>query len=148
MRMRNRAWIIVAVLFFLGFPLMGLLFVWNYAHSNIQKSAEPLSRNMVLEVLKKWDAKTLDEMGTLDLRKSGDIKAFADLKPRLGAFRELKDWKLMRSSVGEREEAIWQDVRYTAVVDCDKADANLDVTVARRTMNPEWRIESFKLTPR
>lgn len=148
MRMRHRAWIIVAVLFFLGFPLMGLVFVWNYAHSNIQKSAEPKSRDMVLEVLQKWDAKTLDEMGTLDLRKSGDIKAFAELQPKLGAFQDLKDWKLMRSSVGEREEAIWQDVRYTAVVDCDKADANLDVTVARRTMNPEWRIESFKLTPR
>lgn len=146
--MRKRVSILLAVLFFLGFPMLGLVFVWKYAHDNIQKSADQVAERVVTEVLKKWDEKTLDEFGTLDLRSSGAIKTFAAQKARLGDFVALQDWKLVKSSVGERSEAVWQDVRYSAVVDCSKADANLNVVFARRTMNPEWRIEEFKLTPR
>lgn len=146
--MRKRVSILLAVLFFLGFPMLGLVFVWKYAHDNIQKSADQVAERVVTEVLKKWDEKTLDEFGTLDLRSSGAIKTFAAQKARLGDFVALQDWKLVKSSVGERSEAVWQDVRYSAVVDCRKADANLNVVFARRTMNPEWRIEEFKLTPR
>src|SRR5882762_8269865 len=96
--MRQRVLASLMLTFFLGFPLAGLVFVWKYAHNNIEKSAEPVARQMAADILPKWDVKVLDEVGTLQLRKSKATTEFAANKDRLGNFVSATNWKLDKST--------------------------------------------------
>lgn len=146
--MRQRWQALLITVFFLGLPVAGLVFVWKYAHANIERSAEPFARKTVEDILEDWDSKLLDDLGTLAFRQSKTEADFAKKKSLLGKYKSLDQFRLVKSTVGERGEAIWQFVHYKGQVKYEKGDAVLECTIARRTMNPEWRVESFELTQR
>ena len=146
--MRQRLLVLLIALFFLGLPVAGLVFVWKYAHANIEKSADPFARKVVVDVLDDWDVKLLDELGTLEYRKSDQSRNFSRQRDKLGKFVSLSSLKTHKSTVGERGETIWQFVHYIGTAQYQKGSADVRFTIARRTMNPEWRMESFELVPK
>ena len=146
--MNPRLVTLLILVFFLGLPVAGLIFVWKYAHVNIESSADPFARQIARDILEDWDAKLLDDLGTLPFRQSEMESDFDKMKPKLGRFVAIENFSLVKSTVGERIEAIWQFVHYQGKVKYEKGSAALKMTVARRTMNPEWRIESLALTQR
>ena len=143
--MRPRVAAFFIVTFFLGFPLAGLVFVWKYAHSKIEDSAQPFAQAMANDILPHWDARLLDDLGTLELRKSKAEAEFVSNQRVLGNYVGTSDWRVVKSSVGEREGEVWQFVYCSCRVKYERGEARLDVTIARRSTSREWRIESFRL---
>lgn len=131
--------------FFVGFPLAGLIFVYKYAHVNIEKSSELAARQLAVDVLKRGSSKSLEEVGTLELRKSEAPEQFVIKEKMLGNFHTLDNLKSVGSYVGERGDTIWQMVRFEGDAVFSNGKSRLKMTLARRAINREWLIESFQL---
>lgn len=143
--MNRRVVTLLVASFFIGFPLAGLLFVWKYAHANIEKSSELVAQQMATEVLSDGSTKILEELGTLELRKSDASKQLIESEKKLGKFKSLSQLKTIRSYVGERGDTIWQMVQFEGDATFANGPSKLKMTLGRRAINKEWLVESFQL---
>ncbi len=146
--MKRKVLFILTVVFFLGFPGFGLYYFMVDAGNRIRQTADPFVRQTSNDILSRWDEKLLDDVGTLVLRQSDAEKQLLQMKARLGALKGLSGWTAERNFAGERDQEVWQFVAYHADAQFEKGPARLNVMVARRTLNPEWRVEKFEIVPR
>ena len=136
---------LLAMAVFVGLPLGGLVFVWAYAHSNIEKSAEAVGKQMVLDSLKASSSQTLTEIATFNLRESPTVKDFPRTAGRMGTLKSIDSWKTTGSSVGERGDTVWQLVHFRGTATFERGRASLVVDLGRRTINKEWLIDKIDL---
>ena len=146
--MQSRLIRILTVTFFLGLPFVGLMLFWKDAHRKIEEAAAPVARQMTEDVLSKWDKKLLDDLGTMQFRSTNAVSEFEKSGAKLGKYQGMEGWKQVRSVAGSRDDMVWQFVYYTGTGKFEKGQATVNVTIGRRTMSPEWRIEAFELKPR
>ena len=130
--------------FMVVFPAAGLLYFWRDAHLRVEKSGMAYVGSEVRAVLEAWDKTKLQEDGTLALRQSDVPSRFEAAGAKLGALRSLGPWTVERVWAGSRDDMVWQFVRARAGAEYANGQATVVVTVARRTMAPEWRIESLQ----
>ena len=136
------------MVFFFGFPMAGLLFVYFRAHATIRASAQPFVAETTQEVLGESDFKNLYFLGTLTLKGSLTKETFSSWLDRYGDYKALHDLHPTRSWVGSRADQSWQYASFAGTVEFSKGDARLDFVAARRsTALSEWRVEKFLLTP-
>ena len=136
------------MLFLLGFPAGGLVWFWADAHGRIERNALPAAEGVAKEFLAAWDGEVLEEAGTNEFRLGLPPTQVADWEGRFGPFRSLGPMRAEKSWAGARNDMVWQFVQATGEAQFEKGAATLRVTVARRTMSPEWRVESLTLEPR
>jgi hypothetical protein len=130
--------------FMVVFPAAGLLYFWRDAHLRVERSGLAYVRTEVRAVLENWDKTKLAEDGTLALRQSDGPRRFEAAQAELGALRALGPWNVERVWAGSRDDMVWQFVRAKASAEYANGQATVVVTVARRTMAPEWRIENLR----
>lgn len=145
---KRRLAIIAVFVFFFGFPLAGMLYVYKAAHSTMRASATAFAQEQVPEILGKGDYETLRFYGTLTLKEKLSKQEFDGWFSELGEFESLGEFKVKRSTVGARNDQAWQIVYLEAPVRFSKLPATLTLKAARRsTALAEWRIEEFELRP-
>lgn len=146
--MRPRLQGILLVTFFLGFPAGGLWICWVIAHNNIVNSAKPFAVGAANDILSKSSVKTLDDYGTLKMRQSQDESKYAAIRPNMGEFQEISELRHGKSWADDRSGTVFQFVQFSGEAKFEKGPAEIKFVTARRTMSPEWRIDSFELKPR
>ena len=146
--LRRRLAVTAILLFFLGLPLAGMLFVYFHAHGAIRASALHFAESDVVPILQKRDYGSLQFLATLTLKKELSREKFDAEMDRLGPYGENGGFKVLRSSVGERGDEVWQFVDLECLVRFERGTVRLDLTAARRSLAlNEWRIERFQLLP-
>jgi hypothetical protein len=146
-RMSHRVQALLLGLFLLGFPAGGLLWFWADAHNRIERNAVPAAQAMAQEFLRGWDATVLEEAGTNELRQEVGSDRVAAWRERFGSLESLSPFRAEKSWAGARDDMVWQFVKTSAPVEFEKGRARVTMTVGRRTMSPEWRIESLAIDP-
>ncbi len=146
---KRRLAIIAVFVFFFGFPLAGMLYVYNAAHSTMRASAIAFAEEQVPEILGKADYETLRFYGTLTLKEKLSKQEFDGWLQRYGAFESLGEFTVKRSTVGARNDQAWQIVYLECPVRFSKGATILNLKAARRsTALAEWRIEEFSIGPK
>jgi hypothetical protein len=145
---KRRAALIAVFVFFFGFPLAGMLFVYWQAHATMRSSALEFARSQVPPILKEADFGSLEFLATVPLKKDLDGAEFRALMAALGDYEGIGEFEVRRSTVGARDDQAWQLVDFETTVRFSKGPARLDLRAARRSVAlAEWRIERFDLTP-
>jgi hypothetical protein len=143
---KSRLGLVLALAFFLGFPLAGMLFVYFQAHATMRASAIEFSQKKVAVICDTKDAEELRFLGTIDFKRDFEETDFQAPFEALGDFRELGEFKVRRSTVSERSDQVWQVVWLTAPVTFERGSATLELRVARRSIAlSEWRIDSWQI---
>ncbi|MBS1723032.1 MAG: hypothetical protein JSS66_08780 [Armatimonadetes bacterium] len=138
---------ILIVVFFVGFPGVGLVISWNNAHRLIRGSADPEAQKAVVAILRSNTNEELDEFGTVALRGSTAGADLANMRRELGTFVDMQSLDAERSWADQRGDMIWQFVRFKGKLKFDKGPADLTLVMARQAEHPEWRVDEFKLSP-
>jgi hypothetical protein len=146
--MRQRQWAVATLTFFLVFPAGGLWICWLIAHNNIVNSAKPFAGVAANDILSNSSAQKLDEYGTLVLRQSDAEKKYSALRPNYGGLKSVTELKYGKAWADDRGGTVFQFVQFSGHATFEKGTAGFKFTAARRTMSPEWRIDSFELDPR
>ncbi|MCW5936832.1 MAG: hypothetical protein KIT11_05960 [Fimbriimonadaceae bacterium] len=144
-RNQSRIAILATAAFMLGFPALGLVWFWLDGHRRIQESAAPAAHRIAEEALARWDVNVLDAAGTSEFRRSDVEKAFEEAHVRLGPLKSLGEFHSNRSWAGGRDDMVWQFAECNGKASFQNGPAEIKMTVARRTMNPEWRVEKFEV---
>lgn len=145
--MRRKVLAALTVAFFIGFPVSGLVLIWMDAHNKMLTSAVKVAQPLVEETLRDTTTATAKESGTLKFRTSNDLATYSSVRPALGEFVSCrlspeKNW------ADDSGGTIFQYVSFKADAQFKQGSRRLAVVLARRTMNPEWRIDSLTLSPR
>jgi hypothetical protein len=145
----KRRWIVFAVFaFFFGFPLAGIGWFYYLAHSTMRTSAIVFADKSVDEVLQGRDYETLRLLATLPLRKKLEETEFSQSVEARGEYEGHGEFRVVRSTVGARDDRAWQFVYLTVPVRFSRGEAELSMTAARRSTElGEWRIEDWRISP-
>lgn len=135
------------LLFFFGFPLAGMLYVYFQAHSTMRDSALAFAEKEVPKIFRDRDLEGLQFFGTIEFRKGFDSGAFTRMYDRLGAFEDVGAFTVRRSTVTQRGEQMWQIVELRAPVLFARGEAELDLRLSRRSVAlADWRIERWRVS--
>lgn len=136
------------VLFMLGFPAVGLLYFWQDGHTRVRVSAAKAARAQLPQLLGPGRASELEAHGTFDFRQAGGpSKAVAELD-RFGPFLQLGEVRAVSSHSTSRRDYVWHFVGIEAEAEFQGGPAAVELTLARKTVAPEWRVDRFAVRPR
>ena len=147
--MTKRRWIVFAVfVFFFGFPLAGIGWFYYLAHSTMRTSAVAFADKSVDDVLETGDYETLRLLATLPLRRKLEEDGFSQSMAALGDYEGHGEFRVVRSTVGARDDQAWQFVYLSVPLKSSRGGAELKMTAARRSTElGEWRIEDWRIAP-
>ena len=146
-RRKNRFILLYSALFFLGFPLAGMLYVYNKAHSTMRVAAIPFAQEATAKILGERDYEELHFLATMSLKHKLDEIEFKEELDRWGAYIAVGEFATVRSNVRIIDDMTWQFVELITDVKFEHGSAKLKFTAARRsTMLEDWRIEEFELS--
>ena len=91
---------------------------------------------------------TIDEVKKLSSKQFGkrlDQSFFAKTRPALGAFLKLGEHHPIKSWASERDDQMWQFVRYRGKASFATGEKELEWVVTRLYINPDWHLDDMKL---
>jgi len=143
----TRKTILLWSLFLIGFPLGGVIWALQDARSKMERLSSPFVRTEVQGILASYNVERLQELGTISFNEEFDYKKVDQWKTQFGPLKQIQEleFKGLVAGGGDDEMA-WQYVRYIGQGQFEKGPANFTVTVARRTMAPDWRIQYLDVT--
>ena len=136
-------------LFFIGFPLAGVLYSYQRARMNMEAEAAPFAKAATLEILGEGGFEELYFLGTLILKAEISEEGFLADRERWGNLESLGEFKAVGILVGERADEVWQFVTLEADAEFENGRARVRFRAARRSsMQRDWKIEEFAVSPR
>lgn len=143
--MRNKIILTAILLFFLGFPLAGVMFFWKDMQRKVQGSAHQFVDDVGTQVLQTWDHELLLDEGTTTLKAGLPPETFAKWKAEFGTFESLGQAEAKETWAKPKNDMMWQYTRFEVPVEFSTGPATLFTTVTRKTVGPRWRFETFEL---
>lgn len=143
--MAKRLGILALILFFLGFPVAGLLYFWNDAHKKVEASALTFANTTLDPAVKAWDYAALDAVSLKSMRDDMPEAAFNEHKARIGPPKGEIIWTVDKSWANEEEGEVWQFATVVGRGTFERKGATITATLGRRTLVPKWRIRSLQI---
>ncbi len=142
----RRVKVAALLLFLLGFPLFGTLYVYFHAHGTMRASAKEFVNKDVADALRDSDYETIRFLGTLTLKNDLSQEEFEGWMKDRGSFQGFGDLRPSRSTVGTRADQSWQFVDLEGPARFEQGEATVRIRAARRsTALMEWRLESLEI---
>ncbi|MBS1713327.1 MAG: hypothetical protein JST30_03220 [Armatimonadetes bacterium] len=144
--MSKRILVPLAFLFFLGFPAVGLVWVWNDAHARLRRSAEPEARILVEKALQATKVEDFDVLSTNVYIKSGGPAAVLKARAEHGGLKSVGTLSYVRSYAGSRSDMVWQFVEFKGPVTFDKGgEVQVRATLGRHSINVVWLLDKLEI---
>ena len=146
-RRKSRLILLGAALFFIGFPLAGVLFSYNRARSNIKAEAIPFATTATQKILGEDGFEELYFLGTLTVKGKVSKEEFLAERERWGAINSLGEFEAVAIVIGERGDQVWQMVTLETDVEFENGPARIRFVAARRSaIQQDWKIEAFEIS--
>ncbi len=145
--MRNKLILTGVLLFVFGLPTAGVIYFWNDMKSKIEVSADSFAEETSRQILFDWNSKLLYEEGTTAIKDKDFESKFGEWKSALGKPTKFGTFKVIKTWAEPRNDMMWQIVQFETPIEFEKGKATLKTLVARKTVGPRWRYESFDLVP-
>lgn len=134
-------------LFFLGFPLAGVLYSYKRAQSNIKAEAIPFATTAIHVILGDNGFEELYFLGTLTLKGDVSKEEFLADRERWGALKSIGEFEAGAIVVGERGDQVWQMITLEADAEFENGPARIRLVAARRSaVQQDWKIEQFEIS--
>ncbi len=140
----SRLGLTLILCFFFGFPLAGILYFWNDVHVKIEKNSAIQGRSLAEDSLSS-DLSQVKKLCSKDFAKNLDDSFFAKVRPSLGTFVKLGEHHPVKSWAAQREDQMWQFVRYQGIAEFSTGPRQLEWVVTRLYINPDWHLDDMRL---
>lgn len=140
----SRLGLTLLLCFFFGFPFAGIMYFWNDMHKKIESNSAVQGKSLAEESL----AGSMEEVKKLCSKafsKELDKSFFAVDRPALGRFLKLGEHHPIKSWASERDDQMWQFVRYRGKASFASGERELEWVVTRLYINPDWHLDDMKL---
>jgi hypothetical protein len=133
------------LLFFLGFPMFGLMYFWQDMHRKMQNDAVVPVRQLAEVALAEWDDEAIGRrLGPeVDLDKM-DAKV-TELKAKYGPLKTLGESRASRTWAHEFKDQVWNFARYEYPATFEKGEAVVRFTGTRLYFEKDWKIHDIEI---
>lgn len=145
--MRNKLILTGVLLFVFGLPTAGVIYFWNDMKGKIEVSADKFAEETSRQILTDWNSNQLYDEGTTAIKDKDFESKFSEWKSALGKPTKIGAFKVVKTWAEPRNDMMWQLVQFETPITFEKGTATLHAVVARKTVGPRWRFESFNLVP-
>lgn len=143
---RHKLAVIATLAFFFGLPLAGMLYVYFAAHGTMRSSAIAFAEKEVPQILSQRDMDELVFLGTIEFKQSFKPEEFLSTYSSHGAYKDIGEFSVERSTVTQKGDYMWQIVDLRAPVTFARGGAELQLRATRRSTSlGEWRIDRWNV---
>lgn len=132
------------LLFFFGFPVTGIVYFWRDMHSKIEANSQAQGEQIAIRAMTADEA-ALKIVSTPTFAEKPELKAFVDQRKSWGPFLKLEGIKTKKSWAGERDDQMWQFVRFNGTAQFKTGPKKLEWVVCRIYIDSKWRLDDMKL---
>lgn len=134
------------LLFFFGFPCAGIIYFWRDMHSKIEANSQAQGEQIAVRAMTA-DSPALQIISSPQFAAKPEFAGFLDQRKSWGPFIKLENISTKKSWAGERDDKMWQFVRFNGTAQFKSGAKNLEWVVCRVYIENKWLLDDIKLAP-
>ncbi len=140
----RRVKLTLLLLFFFGFPCAGIVYFWRDMHTKIEANSQAQGEQIAVRAMTA-DSAALKNISSPMFAEKPELAAFLDQRSGWGPFIKLENITTRKSWAGEREDRMWQFVRFNGTAQFKSGPKNLEWVVCRVYIDSNWMLDDMKL---
>lgn len=140
----RRAKLALWLLFFFGFPCAGIVYFWRDMHTKIEANSQAQGEQIAVRAMTP-DLAWLQILSSIEFAKKTELNTFLEQRKEWGPFLRLDNISTKKSWAGERDDRMWQFVRFNGTAHFQSGPKELEWVICRVYIDRKWMLDDIKL---